>query len=115
MTIYTASARNQITTNSKVTPAVLAVVNPLLAKLGAEATGIFLSSHAGNATAVQTALKCRGCLSSPYAASQVDLLPFDVPQATGSTMVGLIFVSAPHASTQLQYMMSQSSTDQCAC
>lgn len=93
MTIYTASARNQITTNSKVTPAILTVVNPLLAKLGAESTGIFLSSNARNATVVETALKCRGCLSSPYGASQVDLLPFDVPEAMGSTMVGLIFVS----------------------
>jgi hypothetical protein len=97
MTIYTASARNQITTNSKVTPAILGVVNPLLAKLGAESTGTFLSSHAENATAIQAALRCRGCLSSPCAAQQVDLLPFDVPEAMGSTMgstmVGLIFVS----------------------
>jgi hypothetical protein len=93
LTIYTASARNQITTNSKVTPAILAVINPLLAEFGAESTGTFLGSHAGNATAVQTALRCRGCLSSPYAAQQVDLLPFDVPEAVGSTMVGMIFVS----------------------
>ena len=68
MTIYTASARNQIRTNSKVTPAILAVVNSLLAKFGGESTDIFLSSQAGNVTAVERALRCKGCLSSLYAA-----------------------------------------------
>jgi Protein of unknown function (DUF3533) len=93
MTIYYGSARNQITTNSKVIPAVLAVVNPLLGQLNAEYTANFLASHAKNAMAVQTALQCKRCLSSPFAAKQVDLRPFDVATATGSTMVGLIFVS----------------------
>jgi hypothetical protein len=94
VTIYIASARNQITTNSKVVPAVLATINPLLAQLGSEHTEGFLASIAGNMTALRTALECRGCLSSPFAAEQVDLLPFDVPEAAGSTMVGLIFVSS---------------------
>ena len=95
MTIYTASARNQITTNSKVVPAILATVNPLLAQLGAQHTKSFLDSIVGNETALRTALICPSCLSSPFAAKQVDLLPFDVPEAAGSTMVGLIFVSPP--------------------
>lgn len=92
VTIYIASARNQITTNSKVVPAVLATINPLLARLSSEHTEGFLTSIAGNMTALRTALECRGCLSSPFAAEQVDLLPFDVPEAAGSTMVGLIFL-----------------------
>jgi hypothetical protein len=94
VTIYIASARNQITANSKVVPAVLATINPLLAQLGSEHTNTYLASIAGNTTALRTALECRGCLSSPFAAEQVDLLPFDVPEAAGSTMVGLIFVSS---------------------
>ncbi len=67
MTIYYESARNQITTNSKLTPAVLAVLNPLLGQFDVEYTANFLTSHAGNATEVQTALHCRGYLSSAFA------------------------------------------------
>ncbi|MCJ1401876.1 hypothetical protein MMC11_005093 [Xylographa trunciseda] len=92
MTIYFASARNQMAIGSLVLPAVLGVVNPLLAEFGAQHTGAFLGANAGNATAVENALQCRGCLASPFAAQQVDLHPFDVSTAAGSVTVGLIFL-----------------------
>lgn len=93
MIIYFLSARNQITTNSKVAPAILGVVNPLLSKANAIHTASFLSSNIGNETTLRIANRCPQCLASPFAAKQVDLLPFDSPTAMGSTMVGLIFVS----------------------
>ena len=97
VTIYFNSARNQITTNSKVVPAILAVLNPSLAELNARFVSSFLAANSYNATNISSALKCPACLSSPFAATQVDLRPFDLPQATGSTMVGMIFVSPrPH-------------------
>lgn len=93
MTIYYESARDQITTNSKVIRAVLAVVNPLLGKINTAHTAKLFASHAGNVTAVQAALLCRGCLSSPFEADEVGLHAFDIVAATRLKMVGLIFVS----------------------
>ncbi|MCJ1431925.1 hypothetical protein MMC27_001281 [Xylographa pallens] len=93
VTIYFASARNQQAIGSLVLPAVLGVVNPLLAEFGAIHTGTFLGANAGNATTVEIALRCPGCLASPFAAQQVDLHPFDISTAAGSVTVGLIFVS----------------------
>ena len=72
----------------------LSVVNPLLAQFGGENTGQFLGQNARNASAIETALKCGACVSSPFALKQSDLLVFDSNPATGSTMVGLIFVSS---------------------
>jgi len=92
ITIYYASARNQMAVGSLVLPAVLGVVSPLLTGFGAEHTSAFLGANAGNATAVEIALRCPGCLASPFAAQQVDLHPFDVSTATGSVTVGLIFL-----------------------
>jgi hypothetical protein len=97
VTIYYASARNQITANSQVLPSILAVINPLLAQAGGQHTGQFLAANAGNAPALRKALGCGSCVSSPYAAKQVDLIPFNVLAAMGSTMVGLIFVSMGQA------------------
>ncbi|MCJ1386475.1 hypothetical protein MMC17_009601 [Xylographa soralifera] len=91
--LYYASARNQMSVGSAVLPAVLGVVNPLVAKFGAEHTTMFLGANTGNATAMQIALRCKGCLASPFAVQQVDLHPFDVPTAAGSVTVGLVFVS----------------------
>jgi hypothetical protein len=92
MTVYYASGRNQITVLSKAAPAILAVIDPLLARFGGEFVGSTIGPEAGNATAITAALKCKGCLSSPFAATQIDLVPYDVPEAAGSTMVGLIFL-----------------------
>ncbi|MCJ1283822.1 hypothetical protein MMC26_003153 [Xylographa opegraphella] len=82
-----------IAMGSLVLPAVLGIVNPLLADFGAMHTGTFLEDRAGNATAVEIAVQCPVCLASPFAAQQIDLHPFDVPTASGSVTVGLIFVS----------------------
>jgi hypothetical protein len=98
MTVYYASGRNQITVLSKAAPAILAVIDPLLARFGGEFVGSTIGPEAGNATAITAALKCKGCLSSPFAATQIDLVPYDVPEAAGSTMVGLIFVSSVFSS-----------------
>jgi hypothetical protein len=87
-----ASARNQITVNSHIVPPVLAVINPIIGQVAVQHTETFLQSIANNTEALQTALKCPQCLASPFGMTSLDILPFDVPEATGSTMVGLIFV-----------------------
>ena len=90
-----ASARNQITVNSHVVPPVLAVINPIIGQLASQHTETFLQSTVNNSEALQTALKCPQCLASPFGMTSLDIIPFDVPEATGSTMVGLIFVGHP--------------------
>ena len=92
MTLFFASARNQITVNSKVVPAVLAVINPLATQAAIAHTAQFLSLHSGNATALDLAKACPQCLAAPFALAQDDLVPFDSAPATGSTMVGMIFL-----------------------
>ncbi|MCJ1477224.1 hypothetical protein MMC13_005895 [Lambiella insularis] len=92
VTIYFETGRNQITLGSIVLPAVLAVINPLLTELGTQHTNTFLGANAGNATAVQAAVRCKSCLFSPFAATQVDILPFDVQTAMGPTMTGLNYL-----------------------
>jgi hypothetical protein len=87
-----ASARNQITVNSHIVPSVLAVINPVIGQLAVQHTETFLQSIVNNTEALQTALKCPQCLASPFGMTSLDIVPFDVPEATGSTMVGLIFV-----------------------
>ncbi|KAN0117934.1 Protein of unknown function (DUF3533) domain containing protein [Hyaloscypha variabilis] len=87
-----ASARNQITVNSHIVPPVLAVINPIIRQLAIQRTETFLQSIVNNTEALQTALKCPQCLASPFGMTSLDIVPFDVPEATGSTMVGLIFL-----------------------
>ena len=93
ITLYYASARNQITVNSNVVPQILGVINPLLSKAGAGNTAKFLGSSLNNTAALVAATKCPQCLAGPFAINSVDLIPFNSSVAMGSTMVGLIFVS----------------------
>ncbi len=92
VTIYVTTGRNQITSNSHVIPSILAVISPLLSKAGANHTAQFLTTVAADTEGLRTALRCPQCLASPFASKQVDLRPFDSTAASGSTMVGLIFV-----------------------
>lgn len=94
VTIYVTTGRNQITTNSHVIPSILAVLSPLLNKAGANHTAQFLASVAPDSDGLRTALRCPQGLASPFASKQVDLRPFNSNAASGSTMVGLIFVSS---------------------
>jgi hypothetical protein len=87
-----ASARNQITVNSHIVPPVLAIMTPIIGQRAVQHTETFLQSIVNNTEALQTALKCPQCLASPFGITSLDIVPFDVPEATGSTMVGLIFV-----------------------
>jgi hypothetical protein len=91
-----ASARNQITVNSHLVPPVLAVINPIIGQLAVQHTETFLQLTVNNIETLQTALKCPQCLASPFGMTSLDIIPFDVPEATGSTMVGLIFVGHPY-------------------
>ena len=95
ITLYFSSGRNQITANSKVIPAILAVINPILTKAAIQHTAAFLSANTANATALAIAERCPQCLAAPFAISELDLRPFDVAPATGTTMVGMIFVRRP--------------------
>ena len=97
VTLYVASARNQITTNSHVVPAVQSLVSPILAQIGVNNTASFLHSISGNKSAMDVALRCPQCLASPFVLHTVDLIPFDNAAAAGATMTGLIFVSGEKA------------------
>lgn len=99
VTLYFASGRNQITSNSKVIPAILAVINPILTNAAIQHTAAFLSANTANATALTTAEHCPQCLAAPFAISEIDLRPFDIAPATGTTMVGMIFVRTPPLSS----------------
>ena len=70
-------------------------MNPVLGRLGAENTRDFLEENAGNKPSIQVALRCPSCLASAFEARQVDLIPYDVPEASAPTMVGIIFVRIP--------------------
>lgn len=94
VTLYLASARNQITTMAVTLPAVMGLVNPLLSQLAVASTASFVQSN-GNETSLQTALQCPQCLAAPYAVKQVDLIPFTPAVAFGTMNTGLIFVSFP--------------------
>ena len=104
VTLYCASARNQVTTLSVAVPAVMGVVNPILAQLGAESTASFLNSIEGDQTALETALRCPQCLASPFALEKIDIIPFISPVAFGTLSTGLIFVRpstpSPHSNYQ---------------
>ena len=107
ITLYFASGRNQITANSKVIPSILGVINPVLTKAAIQHTAAFLGANTANATALAAAEHCPQCLAAPFAVSEVDLRPFDVAPATGTTMVGMIFVRIPATDiTSLPYIHS---------
>jgi hypothetical protein len=106
VTLYCASARNQVTTLSVAVPAVMGVVNPILAQLGAESTASFLNSIEGDQMALETALRCPQCLASPFAVEQIDLIPFTSPVAFGTLSTGLIFVRPPTPSPLSNYQKS---------
>lgn len=91
ITLYYASARNQITVNSHVVPSILATINPILSEVAIKQLAAFLRN--ANSTAVSAASACPQCLAAPFILKSVDLVPFDSAVASGSTMVGLIFVS----------------------
>ena len=98
LTLFYASARNQITTSSKVVPAILATINPLLTQAATAHTAQYLlalNSSSSAPNALSLAVKaCPQCLAGPFALNQTDLIPFSSAPAvaTGSTMVGLIFL-----------------------
>jgi hypothetical protein len=96
MTLYFASARNQVTTSSVTVPAIMNLVNPMLAHLGAASTTAFLEKMASNETALSTTLQCAQCLASPFAIRQADLIPFASTVAFGTLNTGLIFVCPRH-------------------
>lgn len=92
VTLFFASARNQITTGSAVLPAVMAAMNPILGQASVEHTAQFLAASSNNPLALANAQKCPQCLAQPFAMAQQDLIHFDVPVALGTTMVGLVFL-----------------------
>jgi hypothetical protein len=90
--LFYASARNQITVNSHVIPAVLSAVNPILSAVATKNTASFLGKNINNTSAMEAALRCPQCLTVPFVLKTVDLVPFDSATASGSIMVGMIFV-----------------------
>ncbi|KAK4555587.1 hypothetical protein LTR86_007340 [Recurvomyces mirabilis] len=92
ITFFYASARNQITVNSHVAPAVLGLINGKLHAVAVEYTTSFLRNNINNTAALDYAIRCPQCLTAPFVLSSVDLVPFDSPTASGSVMVGMIFL-----------------------
>jgi hypothetical protein len=93
ISLYYASARNQITVNSHVVPGILAIVNPMLSVVAVKHTSSFLQKNVKNERLLDTASRCPQCFANPFVLKSVDLAPFDAAVASGSTMVGMIFVS----------------------
>ena len=56
-------------------------------------TSSFLQKYINNEGLLDTASRCPQCFASPFVLKSVDLVPFDAAVASGSTMVGMIFVS----------------------
>jgi hypothetical protein len=95
LTLFFASSRNQVATLSVAVPAVIGVVNPILAQLGVALMVSFLNSTKGDAGSLARALRCETCFAGPFAVRHVDLVPFTPPVAFGTLNTGLIFVSLP--------------------
>ena len=95
VTLYFASARNQVTTLVVAVPAVTSLVNRILSDVAVTSTASFLQSAvlASDADSLSTALRCPQRLVSPFAVKQVDLIPFSSPMAFGTLNTELIFVS----------------------
>ena len=93
ISLYYASARNQITVNSHVVPGILAIVNPTLSVVAVKHISSFLQKNVKNERLLDTASRCPQCFANPFVLKSVDLVPFDAAVASGSTMVGMIFVS----------------------
>ncbi|KAF2020579.1 hypothetical protein BU24DRAFT_469342 [Aaosphaeria arxii CBS 175.79] len=91
VTLYFASARNQVTTLAVAIPAIMGLANQIIPGLAANSTASFLRSGL-NDTALQTSLNCPQCLALPYAVMPVDLIPFYPSVAFGSINTGLIFL-----------------------
>ncbi|KAF2728008.1 hypothetical protein EJ04DRAFT_557036 [Polyplosphaeria fusca] len=92
VTLFFASARNQVLTGSVAIPAIMGTVNPILAQIAANSTATYLASIANDTSALTRALRCPQCLSSPLAIQSVDLIPFNNPQAFGLLNTGCIFL-----------------------
>jgi hypothetical protein len=91
VTLYFASARNQVTTLSLTVPAVLGLVNPIVSQIATNTTAAFLQSNEGRVP--PAALQCPQCLTTPFAIKQTDLIPFSSAVAFGTLNTGLIFVT----------------------
>ncbi|KAF1841397.1 uncharacterized protein K460DRAFT_166555 [Cucurbitaria berberidis CBS 394.84] len=94
VTLYFASARQQVTTLSVTVPAAMGLVSQVLSELAANSTTSFLkvTEKAGSEVSLSTALRCPQCLASPFAVKQVDLIPFSPPVAFGTLNIGLVFL-----------------------
>ncbi|CAO2657708.1 Nn.00g038340.m01.CDS01 [Neocucurbitaria sp. VM-36] len=94
VTLYFASARNQVTTLAVTVPVVIGLVNRLLSSLAVSSTASFLQEtmKASDDTSLSAALQCPQCLASPFAVKQVDIIPFSPAVAFGTLNTGLIFL-----------------------
>jgi hypothetical protein len=110
VSLYVASARSQITTNSHVVPSIEALVSPILNQIAVNSTVKLLQSATSNAAVLDAALRCPQCVASPFVLRSVDLIPFDNAAATGATMTGLIFVSITNSRIRTRKILTVKSS-----
>jgi hypothetical protein len=101
VTLYFASARNQVTTLGVAVPAATSLVNRILSEVAINSTASFLQSvlNVSDSVTSSRVLQCPQCLTLPFALKEVDLIPFSSPAAFGTLNTGLIFVSCHPRST----------------
>ncbi|KAH7064270.1 hypothetical protein BKA63DRAFT_608550 [Paraphoma chrysanthemicola] len=90
VTLYFASARNQVTTLAITIPPLMALLNSIISNIAINTTSTYMQSS--NGTLPLSALQCPQCLVSPFAIKQTDLIPFSSTIATGMLSTGLIFL-----------------------
>jgi hypothetical protein len=90
VTLYYASARNQVTTLAVAVPAAISLANRILSDVAVTSTASFLQSAvtASDVDSLSTALRCPQCLAFPFAVKQVDLIPFSSAAAFGTLNTG---------------------------
>ncbi|GBE80924.1 predicted protein [Sparassis crispa] len=88
--VVSEGARNPLTSNSHLVPAILAILEPVIVQASMNASATFLSANLDNATAIRTALNCPQCLSSGFSYLANDLRPAYSPSAFGAVLSGAI-------------------------
>jgi len=88
---YATSRNFQVVPSMVLAPATQ-TLNRALAQLSTQLAGEYLSSIAGNQTAISNLANAPQTIASPFALNNRDLRPYDVPVAIAVLVVGLIYV-----------------------
>lgn len=91
--VYYSQGRNELAANNYLTPYSSALLGDAAIAFGVNFTRAFLSSNAGNATALSTALLAPRTLSTPVWYTMHNLRPFSATVASALLLVGAIYIT----------------------